>query len=86
MAVGIGSTCARDTCIGSTCTAGAWIRCVGVGGAFTRGICARNAFVEGLDPRALAGLRVTLTGLGVNDCCLQSLMGLNFALTEEMSC
>ncbi len=86
MVAGIGSTCARNTCIGSTCAVGTWIGCAGVEGACTGGVCAKSASVGGVEPRALAGLGVTLAGPGVNDCCLRSFMGLIFALTKGVCC
>ncbi len=77
---------AMDTCIGSTYAIGTWTRYTGVGGTCTGGICARSTFVGGVEPRALAGLGVTLAGPRVNDCCLWLFMGLIFALTKGMYC
>lgn len=49
MAVNIGSTCAKDTCIDSIYAVGAWIRFTNVENASTEGIYARNASIRGVE-------------------------------------
>lgn len=84
MGTGIKSTFARDAYISSTCTVSTWIRYAGIRSVYTGGICIRSAFIKGVEPRVLAGLRITLAGLGINNCCFGLFMELIFALIERV--
>lgn len=59
---------------------GAYIIATDIGSTYARdacigGACASDTSVRGIEPRVLERLRVTLPGLWVNNCYLQSLMG-----------
>lgn len=63
----IESTCTRDIYIDSTCAMGTWIKYAGIGGTCIGGICVKSICIRDVEPRILAGLRVTLAGPGVKD-------------------
>ena len=75
MTADIGRTCARDACIGNICVLNTWIGNTGIWGTCTGGI----------EPVALAGLKIILAGLEVNNCNLIFSMRLIFAFTNGVS-
>lgn len=81
----IRSTCAKDTCISSIYTLGIWIRCVGIEDTCTKFIYTNSIFVGGIEPKVLAGSRVTLASPGINDCCFLLFLRLIFALIKGVS-
>lgn len=57
------STCTKDNYIDSSM--GTWIGYTGIEGDYIAGIYTRGTFVKGIEPKVLAGSRITLGSLGV---------------------
>lgn len=50
VAVGIGSTCVKNTHINSIYITSAWIRFISIKGTSIRGICVKKIFIKGVQP------------------------------------
>lgn len=85
LATGIGSICARNTCISSICAIGIWIGCTNIGSAHTGCIYSMGTFARVVKLNTLVGSKVTLTSSGVNNLFFLLFMGLILVSIQRLS-
>lgn len=86
MAASIENIYARSTCIGNNYIISTWIKYTGIESNYIKEIFTKSAFIRDIEPKTFAKLKIILTNLKINDCYLQLLIKLFFALIDNRSC
>lgn len=61
-------TYVKNTCINSIYTLDTQIKCASIKNAYTKSIYIKSAFLGNIKLKILIRLKITLIGLGVNNC------------------